>query len=287
MSGCRNMQSPRQGSSQHPQVMACDQPAAERLKQMLCDALGFDPANIKGILMGQGVVIEQLHGHRRREFLGRLEQAHQQGGPQEVIDHPVADAKPHEECLRVEVVVVLKYPIAAIEIEDGVEKPCNAQPIPNRQAFEVGDGGQHLTQGTRPLGRLTEHRSRGLQAIGRPERTGGEAGVDAAHIELFREGIDVGIILPEASGSRFKGFAAFRGDGLAAGGVGHPIDQRHTNAGFTQPLGGAPASPAGSDDNHMRASLAGRGVVWHRSFLHRTLWHQPIPCKIRKTRSKA
>ena len=40
--------------------------------QLLSNAFGLDPANIEGILVGQGVVVQQLHGHRCRQLLRRL-----------------------------------------------------------------------------------------------------------------------------------------------------------------------------------------------------------------------
>lgn len=43
--------------------------------------------------MGQGVVIEELHGDRGRKLVGRPEQANQQGGAQELIDEPIADVE--------------------------------------------------------------------------------------------------------------------------------------------------------------------------------------------------
>ena len=137
--------------------------------------------------MGQGVVVEQLHGHRCRELLRRLEQSHQQRGPQEVVDHAITDAQLFEQRQRIDGVVAPVHRITAVEIEHGVEQAGDAEPIRHRQSLEVLHCGQHLTHRTGQLWRITKHRCGGLQPIRRPEGTGGEVGVDRAEPQLIGE----------------------------------------------------------------------------------------------------
>ena len=227
------------------------QPRAQRCDQLFGDGLAADPAHIKGILMGQGVVVEQLHRHRGRQLLGRLEQAHQQRGPQEVVDHAITDAELFEQRQRIDGVVAPVHRIAAVEIEHGVEQPGDAEPVGQRQPPEVPHRGQHLPHRTGQLRGITEHGRRGLQPIRRPEGTGGEVGVDRAQTELIGEGIDVGVVLPEAAGAGLERLAAAGGDRFTAAGIGHAVDQGHAHTGLAERLGRTPARPAGTDHHHM------------------------------------
>ena len=116
--------------------------------------------------MRQGVVVEELHRDSGRQLLRRLEQPHQQRGPQEIIDHAITDPELSKQRQRIDRVVARVYRIAAVQIEHGVEQAGDAEPISNRQALEVIDRCSNLTQGTRPQRSVTEDRSRRLQAFG-------------------------------------------------------------------------------------------------------------------------
>ena len=142
------------------------QPLTQGCDQLLGDALGLDPAHIKGVLMGQGVVVEQLHRHRRRQLLRRLEQAHQQGRPQELVDHPLADLQLTEQGQRIHRVVAPEHRLTAMKIEHRHQQSGDAEPIGHRQPLEVVDGGEGLPQRTGQLRPITEHRCCGLQSFG-------------------------------------------------------------------------------------------------------------------------
>ena len=251
MAGLLRIQAGHQRSPQHGELVLRDQPLRQRSDQLFSDTFGTDPAHIKGILMRQGVVIQQLHRHRRRKLLGRFEQTHQQDRPQEFIDHPLADLQLAEQGQGIDPVVSREGLRVSVEIEHGQQQPGDAQSISQRQSLEIAHRGKGLAQWAGPLGSVAEHRCGRLQSVRRPEGTGGERGEYITEPQLSRECIDVGIVLPEAAGSGLERFATGGAIGGSAGGIGHPIDQGHTHARFTQGLGGTPPGPAGADHHHM------------------------------------
>ena len=156
--------------------MPGDQPLGQRGNQLLSNAAAPDPAHIKGVLMGEGVVVQKLHRHRRRELFGGFEQTHQQDRPQEFIDHPLADPQLAEQAQGIETVVTRKGVWVAVQIEHGDQQPGDAQTVGNGESFEVVHRGEGLTQGAGQLGAIAEHRCSGLQTIRGPEGAGGEWG---------------------------------------------------------------------------------------------------------------
>ena len=231
--------------------MAGDQALRQRSNQLFRNAAALDPAHIKGILMGQGVVIEQLHRHRRRQVLGRFEQTHQQDRPQEFIDHPLADLQLAEQRQRIDPVVARKGGRVAVEVEHRHQQPGDAETISDGQTLEVAHRGQGLAQGTGQLGAIAEHRRCGLQSLRRPEGTGGEGGEHIGERQLIRQRVDVGVVLPEAAGAGFERLASGGAVRRSAGGVSHPIHQGDAHTRLTQSFGGSPASPAGTDHNNV------------------------------------
>ena len=215
--------------------------------QLLSDAFGVDPAHIKGILMGQGVEVEQLQRHRSGELLRRLEQAHQQDRPQKIVDHAITDTQLFEQGLGADGVVAPEHLLIAVEISHRIEQTGDAQAIGNGETSEIAQSGEHLTQGTGQGQGVSEDRSGGFQAIGRPEGAGGECREHLGQIQLCAEGIDVGVILPEPTGARLKGLATGGGHRRAAAWISQSIDQGDSDTGLSQCLGGTPSSPASAD----------------------------------------
>mmetsp|Transcript_17360 Transcript_17360/g.41116 ORF Transcript_17360/g.41116 Transcript_17360/m.41116 type:complete len:314 (-) Transcript_17360:109-1050(-) len=64
----------------HLQAVLLDQVIQHRTHQILAHGALLQPPHVEGALMGQGVEVEQLHGHRGRQLLRRLEEPHQQRG---------------------------------------------------------------------------------------------------------------------------------------------------------------------------------------------------------------
>ena len=236
--------------------------AAQGRKQLLTDALALDPAHIKGILVRQGVVVEQLHRHRRRQLLRWLEQSHQQDRPQELVDHPLADPQLPEQRERIKGVVALVHRRAAVQIEHRHQQSGDAESIGYRQALEIVDRGEGLPQRTGQLRAITKYRCRGLQPLGRPEGTAGERGEHIAQPEFVAERIDVGVIPPEPAGAGFKRLTAGGGQRRAAGGIRQAIHKGDAHPGFTERFGGTPSAPAGTNHHHMRR--VGRRLLLHR-----------------------
>ena len=241
------------------------QPLAQGCDQLLGDALRLDPAHIKGVLMREGVVVEQLHRDGRRQLLRRLEQTHQQDRPQELINHPLADLQLAEEGQRIHGVVAPEHRLTAVEIEHRHQQSGDAEPIGHRQPLEVVDRGEGLPQRTGQLRPIAEHRCCGLQSLRRPERTAGELGEHLLEAELRCERVDVGVVLPEAAGAGLKRFAAGGGQRRAAGGIGHAIEQGDTHSRLTKGFGGSPTRPAGTNHHRMGCPRRiGFGAVWHQ-----------------------
>ena len=86
--------------------------------------------------------------------------------PSEVIDHAITDAKLLKQRLRADCVITPEHMLTAIKIDHGVKQPGNTQPIGNRQAAKVAEGGEHLSQGARQRQCRTEYRCCGFQSIG-------------------------------------------------------------------------------------------------------------------------
>jgi hypothetical protein len=81
---------------------------------------GLDPAHVEGGLVGQRVEVEQLHGDSGGELLGGFEEAHEQGGLDEVVDQPFGNAGAEEQLVCCHAVVGSKGPLIAIVIQHRV-----------------------------------------------------------------------------------------------------------------------------------------------------------------------
>ena len=75
------------------------------------------------------------------------------------------------------------------------------------------DRGESLAQGAWQLRPASKYRRCCLQTLRRPEGTGCELGEYILEAQLSSQRVDVGVVLPEASGTSLKRFTAGCGHG--------------------------------------------------------------------------
>mmetsp|Transcript_12447 Transcript_12447/g.43960 ORF Transcript_12447/g.43960 Transcript_12447/m.43960 type:complete len:263 (-) Transcript_12447:185-973(-) len=206
--------------------------------------------------MRKGIVVQKLHRNGRRQLLRWLEEADEQRGPDEVVHQALAHFHPNEKLVGGHSIVGLESLLVAREVKHGIQQPDHRQPVSNWQALEAREAGHNLTQWARQLRKLrvAEDRGSGLQSIGTVERRLRELGEDLLHIHanLLHDGLDVWVVLPEATRADLEWLARGCQEGRGTRGVGDAVQQRDVATVLTQRLGGTPTAPAGANDNHPR-----------------------------------
>mmetsp|Transcript_102061 Transcript_102061/g.288217 ORF Transcript_102061/g.288217 Transcript_102061/m.288217 type:complete len:355 (+) Transcript_102061:263-1327(+) len=120
--------------------------------KVLLDRALFHPTHVEGRLVRQSVIVQQLHGHRRRELFRRLEKSNQQRRPDEIIHQALADAHPDEELMSGHPIVRLEGFFVPGEVQHRIQQACHRQPIGHWQPLEAREACGHLPQRAWELG---------------------------------------------------------------------------------------------------------------------------------------
>ena len=221
--------------------------------------------------MRERVVIQQLHGDRRRELFRGLEQTHEQRGANEVVHQTFAQPELDEQVVRGHPVVRLERLVVPAQVEHSVQQADHRDAVLQREPLEVVERREHLAKrrGQLRVVAAAEHRRGGLEAVGGKERGRGEVRkhVGLADAQLGERRLDVRVILPEPARTVLEGLARGGGARSHARGVGDAVQQRHVAPSLAQCLGGAESAPAGAHDGHLRLAFGrGGGAIFRFRF---------------------